>query len=219
MLWCHSYHEDELIESFRIQAQLLTPFTDDNLVNRVIKDLISERLQGLILAFTTFPGIEAWLWSAGILLLLVIIVLPIGLRTGFVRVEPMKGGRGSFVLLALLLAIHPSLLEELIFRVLFIPHPAHGYPFWRTFLWAGVGLFIFILSHPINGLFIRRSARPLFTDPLFLTFAGLLGIACTAAYLISGSIWPPMIIHWAVVTPWILLFGGGNALFVKGKPS
>ncbi|HEY47979.1 MAG: hypothetical protein AMJ88_08745 [Anaerolineae bacterium SM23_ 63] len=182
-----------------------------------MEDFISERLQGLILAFTTSPGIEAWLWSGGILILLVVVVLPIGFRTGFVRVELMTGGRGRFALLALLLAIRPSLLEELIFRALFIPHPAQGYPLRITLLWAGVGLFVFILFHPINGLFIHRSARSLFTDPLFLTFAGLLGIACTAAYLISGSIWPPMIIHWLAVTPWILLLGGGSALFTKGS--
>ncbi len=183
-----------------------------------MEDLISERLQGLVLAFTTFPGIEIWLWSAGILLLLVLIVLPVGLRTGLVRIELMTGGRGRFVLLALLLAIRPSLLEELIFRVLFIPHPALGYPLRTTLFWAGVGLFSFIMFHPINGLFIRRIARSLFTDPLFLTFAGLLGIACTTAYLISGSIWPPILIHWAVVTPWILVFGGGKVLFAKGNP-
>jgi predicted Abi (CAAX) family protease len=180
-----------------------------------MEDLIAERLQGLILAFTTSPSTEAWLWSAGILLFIAVIVLPIGLRTGFVRVEPMTGGRWRYVVLALLLAIRPSLLEELIFRVLFIPHPAQGYPLRTTLIWAVVSLGIFILWHPINGIFIRRIARPLFTNPLFLTFAGLLGIACTAAYLISGSIWPPMVIHWAVVTPWILLLGGGNALFLK----
>ena len=183
-----------------------------------MEGLISERLQGLILAFTTSPGTEAWLWSAGILLLFVVVVLPIGFRTGFLRVAPMAGGRWRFVVLALYLAIRPSLLEELIFRVLLVPHPAYGYSLRITLLWAMVGLVIFILWHPINGLFIRKIARPLFTDPLFLIFAGLLGIACTAAYLISGSIWPPMVIHWAAVTPWILFFGGGNALFVKGNP-
>jgi predicted Abi (CAAX) family protease len=193
-------------------------FTDDIQVIRVMESLISDRFQGVILAFTTSPTTEAWLWSAGILLLFVVIVLPIGLRTGFLRVEPMTGRRWRFVVLALVLAIRPSLLEELIFRVLFIPHPTQGYPLRSTLLWAVVGLVIFILWHPINGLFIRRIARPIFTDPLFLTFAGLLGIACTAAYLISGSIWPPMVIHWVVVTPWILFLGGGKALFAKGKP-
>ncbi len=179
-----------------------------------MEDFISERLQGLILALTTFPSFEDWLWTAGILLLLGVVLLPIGFWTGFLRVEPMTGGRGRFVFIALTLAIRPSLLEELIFRVLFIPHPAQGYPPRMTLLWAGMGLFVFILFHPINGLFIRRSARSLFTDPLFLTFAGLLGIACTAAYLISGSIYPPMVIHWVAVAAWILFLGGGNALFL-----
>jgi predicted Abi (CAAX) family protease len=183
-----------------------------------MEDFISGRLQGLILAFTTSPSIEAWLWSAVILLLLAVVVLPIGFRAGFLRVEPMAGGRARFVLIALTLVIRPSFLEEFIFRVLFVPHPAQGYPPRMTFLWAMAGLFVFILFHPINGLFLRRSARSLFTDPLFLTFAGLLGIACTAAYLISGSIWPPMIIHWVAVTPWILLLGGGNTLFLEGNP-
>jgi predicted Abi (CAAX) family protease len=183
-----------------------------------MQNFITERLQGLILAFTTFPSIEDWLWSAGILFLFAVIVLPIGLRTGFVRVDPMMDGRWRYVVLALLLAIRPSLLEELIFRVLFIPHPAQGHPLRTTLIWAIVSLGIFILWHPINGIFIRSIARPLFTDPLFLTFAGLLGIACTTAYLRSGSIWPPMVIHWAVVTPWILFLGGGNTLFARGNP-
>ncbi|UCF59949.1 MAG: CPBP family intramembrane metalloprotease [Anaerolineaceae bacterium] len=192
-------------------------FVNVILVKRLMEDFISERLQGLILAFTTSPSIEAWLWTAGILLLLAVVVLPIGFRTGFLRVEPMAGGHGRFVLIALTLIIRPSLIEELIFRILFVPHPAQGYPPRITLLWAGVGLFLFIVFHPINGLFVRKGARLLFTDPLFLVFAGLLGIGCTAAYLISGSIWPPMIIHWVAVTPWILLLGGGNALFLKGN--
>jgi predicted Abi (CAAX) family protease len=121
-----------------------------------MEDFIYERLQGLILAITTFPDLEAWLWSAWIFLLLVAVVLPIGFRTGLLRVEPMMAGRAGFVLLALTLAIRPSLLDELVFRVLFIPHPTLSYPLRITLLWAGVGLLVFILFHPINGVFIRR---------------------------------------------------------------
>jgi predicted Abi (CAAX) family protease len=54
-----------------------------------MEDFIYERFQGLILALTTFPDLEAWLWSAWIFLLLVAVVLPIGFRTGLLRVEPM----------------------------------------------------------------------------------------------------------------------------------
>ncbi|HEY42381.1 MAG TPA: CPBP family intramembrane metalloprotease [Anaerolineae bacterium] len=181
----------------------------------MVEGLISERLRGLILAFTTTPSTEIWLCCFGIFLLLIVIITPIGLRSGFLRIERMVGSRWRLVVVALMLAIRPALLEEFLFRALLLPHPAQGYPLRLTLLWAVVGLVIFTLWHPINGLFIRKIARSLFTDPLFLTFAGLLGIACTAAYLISGSIWPPMLIHWAVVTPWILFFGGGNTLYSR----
>jgi predicted Abi (CAAX) family protease len=182
----------------------------------MMENLVSERLQGLILAFTTIPRAEIWLYCAGILLLFLAIAATIGFRTGFLRFERMEGSRRSLVALALLLVIQPALLEETIFRGLLVPHPAQGHPLRSTFLWAVIGLVAFILSHPLNGLFIRRIARSLFTDPIFLFFAGLVGVACTVAYLVSGSIWPPMLIHWAVVTPWILFFGGGNALFRNG---
>jgi predicted Abi (CAAX) family protease len=117
------------------------------------------------------------------------------------------------VIVALMLAIRPAMLEELLFRALLLPHPAQSHPLRMTLLWVVVGLVVFILSHPINGIFIRQTARSLFTDPIFLIFAGFLGVACTTVYLISGSIWPPVLIHWAVVTPWILFFGGGNILY------
>jgi predicted Abi (CAAX) family protease len=177
------------------------------------EDLISERFQGLVLAFTTTPSAEAWLFCLGIFLLFIVITTPIGLRSGFLRINLMVDDRWRLVVVALLLYIRPALLEEVLFRALLLPHPAQRYPLKITLVWAAVGLVVFILSHPINGLFIRKSARSLFTDPIFLIFAGLLGMACTAVYLISGSIWPPMLIHWAVVTPWILFFGGGNTLY------
>jgi predicted Abi (CAAX) family protease len=180
-----------------------------------MEDLISERLQGLILAFTTTLRAEIWLYCAGIFLLLIVIAAPIGFRSGFLRIERMVGSRWRLLVVTLLLAIRPALLEEMIFRAILLPHPAQDYPLRITLLWAMFGLVVFVLSHPVNGLFIRKIASSVFTDPLFLFFAGLVGIACTVAYLVSGSIWPPMLIHWAVVTPWILFFGGGNSLFVK----
>ena len=180
-----------------------------------MEGLISERLQGLILAFTTIPRAEIWLYCLGIFLLLVVITTPIGLQSGFLRIERMAGNLWRLVVVALTLAIQPAMLEEFLFRALLLPHPAQSHPLRITLPWAVVGLVAFILSHPINGIFIRKTARSLFTDPLFLIFAGLLGVACTAAYLISGSIWPPVLIHWAVVTPWILFLGGGNTLYRK----
>ena len=43
---------------------------------------------------------------------------------------------------------------------------------------------------------------------LVLSLATLLGATCTAAYLISRSIWPPVVLHWLTVLAWIWLLGG-----------
>jgi len=42
-------------------------------------------------------------------------------------------------------------------------------------------------------------ARALFDDPRFLFQATLLGVACSLAYGFTGSLWPPVLIHWLAV--------------------
>jgi predicted Abi (CAAX) family protease len=46
--------------------------------------------------------------------------------------------------------------------------------------------------------------RTLLADPRFLVQVTLLGLACSLAYLVSGSIWPPVLIHWLTVVVWLL---------------
>jgi len=43
--------------------------------------------------------------------------------------------------------------------------------------------------------------------------AGLLGAACTGAYARTGSIWPPVAIHWLTVVLWKVLFAGPPGVF------
>ncbi|WP_366517676.1 CPBP family glutamic-type intramembrane protease [uncultured Marinobacter sp.] len=39
---------------------------------------------------------------------------------------------------------------------------------------------------------------------------GDMGITCGYAYVLSRSIWVPVIIHWVTVTVWVLFLGGRN---------
>jgi predicted Abi (CAAX) family protease len=80
----------------------------------------------------------------------------------------------------------------------------------RTLIGAAASLLVFVLAHPINGMTLSRRAYPLFTDLAFLFQATLLGLVCSAAYLISGSIWLSVLTHWLPVTVWILFFGGAR---------
>ena len=45
-------------------------------------------------------------------------------------------------------------------------------------------------------------------DPWFLFCVALLGIALSRLYLATWSIWPCVVLHWAVVVGWKALLGG-----------
>ena len=71
-----------------------------------------------------------------------------------------------------------------------------------------VPLAAYVAAHPLNALLFWPAALPVFTNPFYLALAALLGLTCTAAYLGSGSIWPPVLIHWVTVVTWMFLLGG-----------
>jgi predicted Abi (CAAX) family protease len=67
---------------------------------------------------------------------------------------------------------------------------------------------LFVLWHPLNGLFLKTEARQVFLDPGFLTLAALLGTCSSATYLLTGSIWPSTLVHWVTVVVWKAFLGG-----------
>jgi predicted Abi (CAAX) family protease len=75
-----------------------------------------------------------------------------------------------------------------------------------------MSLALFTASHPVNAILFSPTHRPTFTDPVFLVLAALLGLTCTLAYLQSGSLWPPVAIHWTAVVVWLLFLGGYRRL-------
>jgi predicted Abi (CAAX) family protease len=103
----------------------------------------------------------------------------------------------------------PVLAEELVFRVILLPHPfTEPIPISYWSLIATVILIFFILYHPILAKTAYRTADPLFLDPTFLTLAGFLGLACTATYWFTGSFWAVVFIHWVIDWVWLYLLGG-----------
>ncbi|WP_370051351.1 type II CAAX prenyl endopeptidase Rce1 family protein [Cyanothece sp. BG0011] len=45
----------------------------------------------------------------------------------------------------------------------------------------------------VHGVII--SPKKLFSQPIFLVFAGLLGLVCAMSYEVTASLWPPVINH------------------------
>ena len=104
----------------------------------------------------------------------------------------------------------PAIFEELVFRgpVIWV---AEKHPSW---LWpaSGVSLVLFVLWHPLNGMFLMTEARELFTDARFLMIAAALGAMATLLGVRTRSIWPPVVFHWLVVIGWKAFLGGPQFL-------
>ena len=104
----------------------------------------------------------------------------------------------------------PSLFEEIFFRGFLLPHRASKIPAKPLFLYALFSISAFIVWHPINAMTINPLAYPMFTNPVFLSLAALMAIACTITYLKTGSLWVPIGIHWLTVLAWVFFLGGRN---------
>ncbi|MGD8236070.1 MAG: CPBP family glutamic-type intramembrane protease [Chromatiales bacterium] len=147
---------------------------------------------------------KAW----ALLPLFMLISLLVGFSTGLLEIDPLET---SFaLLLPFTLLIFPSLLEELLFRGILIPRRIleSGWPAAsRAILLSTLA---FVAWHPFNALLFNHSAIPLFLDPWFLVITAALGVTCGYGYVVSRSIWVPVIIHWSTVCAWVLLLGGRN---------
>ncbi|MGB7416862.1 MAG: CPBP family glutamic-type intramembrane protease [Thermosynechococcaceae cyanobacterium] len=186
----------------------ITPLAATQLLGRwlVIPYLFSR----LIEALTTWPSIEGWLISGVIVVAYAAITLTWGWQQGFLqRLRAAKPqSRQTIIKVAAWTFFAPALLEEIGFRVLLIPHPTEFVLPRTMLLWVCISLGLFIVYHPINALAAYRQGNPTFFQPIFLSLAALLGIACTSMYLITGSLWPSVVLHWLAVVVWLLWLGG-----------
>lgn len=82
-----------------------------------------------------------------------------------------------------------------------------------VWLWALGGTTAFVLHHPVKAPFVSKERAVLFVNPVFLWMALVVGVCCTISYLASGSVWPPVFLHWSIVSLWIFYFGGYDSLF------
>ncbi|MGA1262711.1 MAG: type II CAAX prenyl endopeptidase Rce1 family protein [Prochlorothrix sp.] len=190
-------------------------------------ELIQELGQRLATAAQTWPDRGDWLSALGWLGLYAAFAVPWGWGR-LLQWDPV-GDRSAILSNGTIALVFPALFEEILFRVLPLPvaNPAPivpipsldpisplAIPFFDLdlWLWPSLSLLLFILAHPLNALLFFPRRRPTFYNPTFLTLAGFLGLICTLAYLQSGSLWPPVFLHWLIVVVWLLLLGGCRRL-------
>lgn len=167
-----------------------------------------QRLSDRVLVATfTLPDSTAWLLSLTLLGIYAAGVIPFGLWRGFLVWDPVRNWQ-VIVTAALVAVIFPAVFEEVLFRVLWLPHPSENAASSALWGWSLASLGVFVVSHPLNAVVFFPARRATFFNPIFLTLAGLLGGICTLAYSQSGSLWPPVALHWIIVVIWLLLLGG-----------
>lgn len=141
-------------------------------------------------------------------LLFLVGAVPIGIVSGLLHPSIAAVTPAGALAIAATVLLHPAFTEELIFRVLLLPRRLEGTTRRGLYVTVVVALFLYVIAHPLNAYFFWPAVLHVFANPFYLALATLLGLTCTTAYLLSGSIWPAVLIHWFTVTVWLLLLGG-----------
>ena len=139
-----------------------------------------------------------------------ICALGIGFSSGLFDYGLVEGKIVFFLPFTLL--VFPALVEEVFFRGLLIPNDAKLRGAKRISIYLLVSTALFVLWHPFVALMINPAARTFFLNPCFLGITALLGLTCGISYLLSRSLWIPIIIHWLTVLVWVIFLGGRNMI-------
>lgn len=141
--------------------------------------------------------------------LFAVVALPVALADGFLPwpldVEPLS----SLLPLGVRLLLAPALLEEVTFRVLPNPRREESPPRSERWSWALLSVAAYVAAHPLAAL-ASPERLATFASPHFLLLTAMLGAGCLLLYLRSGSLWPPLLLHWLVAFGWLGL--GGNSI-------
>jgi predicted Abi (CAAX) family protease len=180
-------------------GQIKLPFTDISplsiLLNRILASLAIPTFQDCLVISIT-------------LIIYSMIALPLGFKFRFLQLQIWSTNLIDKSLLTLRCLFLPAIIEELFFRVLLLPHPHEITNCFKWGLWAFFTILLFVIYHPLNAKYFYKTGFPTFFNPAFLGLAGLLGIACTIAYGLTGSLFVIVVIHWVIVVFWLIVFGG-----------
>lgn len=170
--------------------------------------LLWNRLQW---AFATWPDAESWALSLGLFLVAAALaIVPLAFWANLFSFDHINFSPS----VAVKIFFAPCLLEEVVFRVLLNPAPRERRPRGEVLLWAIVSTIAYVCGHPLNAWLLRPAAMTAFSHPGFLLICTILGGVCAAAYQKTGSIWPPVLLHWLTVFVWLSLGGRHRAPIV-----
>jgi uncharacterized protein len=173
-----------------------------------IRSALLGRLKDLREAILTVPDARTWGTCAVVYVVFLTCAAPIGLLSGLLKTSVPHLSAVDMLAAGILLLGRPAFVEEIVFRGLLLPRDPRSIRRGRVVPVAVAALIVYVGAHPLNALLTWPASLAVFGNPVYLLLTALLGIACTAAYWISRSIWPPVVIHWVTVIAWLWLLGG-----------
>lgn len=136
------------------------------------------------------------------------VALLLGYFSRFIQFNPYFRSPKTLFSRLIKIFFFPALVEEIIFRVLLIPHPLEAVDLKTWVFWVLLSLGLFILYHPLNAITFYPEGNPTFFHPIFLSLAAFLGLICAVVYKLTGSLWGIVIIHGLVVFIWLYFLDG-----------
>lgn len=169
-------------------------------------DLIARYRERLITSLRTLPSSRGWLFCLAVSVATLALMMAIGFVTGLYKLQPTEHG---LALRMLVVFFVPALGEELPFRGLLTPGPTESN---RPKLEIAVSTALYTVWHVFEAVTFLKSAAGVFLRPDFLLCCAVLGLGCAVMKRQTGSIWPAVILHWALVVIWQTWLGGVSAL-------
>lgn len=162
--------------------------------------------QRLITSLRTLPSARGWLFCLWVSALTLATMAAIGFTTGLYHLTPTQPDLALRMLTVILI---PALGEEIPFRAVLTPGPGEGR---RPWVEIGVATGLYVLWHVVEALTFLPNAAPVFLRPDFLLCCAVLGLGCAVTKRVTGSVWPAVLLHWALVVVWQTWLGGVSAL-------
>ena len=160
----------------------------------------------LTAALTTLPTARGWVLTLAVSAATLAAMAAIGFAGGLYHLTPTQPGLALRLLTVILV---PALGEEAVFRGLLTPgqgetdRPARA---------IAVSTTLYVLWHVVEALTFLPGAAGVFLRPDFLLCCAVLGLGCAVLRWRTGSLWPAVILHWALVVIWQTWLGGISAL-------
>jgi len=160
----------------------------------------------LLSSLRTVPTARQWGFCLAVSAVTLATMAVIGFATGLYQLTPTQAGLAWRMLTVILI---PALGEEIPFRAILTPGPGEGR---RPWVEIGAATGLYVLWHGVEALTFLPNAAPVFLRADFLLCCAVLGLGCAVTKRMTGSVWPAVLLHWALVVVWQTWLGGVSAL-------